>query len=344
MHLARLLVVLLSCVSTASLRAQWSTGDSIHFSEVFRVPGGYVNDHALIRAGTTWHLFYTGGIVAPRPWYDPGNETMIGHVTSNDLSSWTMRPPALALDSSREFRRAHLYAPAVVAHDDRYYMFYTVNLRGYGAGEEIRLAVSDDLDAWRPIESAAFRPDRSWAEYTPSGEWPISCRDPFVIRMDSIWVMYYVARLRPDSAVFGGLEQACVAAATSDDLLHWIDRGPVLTRSVRGDDANRWAHPESPCIVVKDRRTYLFWKGGNGTRYVISNDPFDFEGNEEHILATSHASRVFEADGRWLVTSCSREIGDVLHARSDRTRGLYIAPLDWSGMLPVVGEVRVAEE
>ncbi|HVK38909.1 MAG TPA: hypothetical protein VNA88_10280 [Candidatus Kapabacteria bacterium] len=316
-----------------SLEAQPS---SAPFVEVLHVDGRYVNDHALVRAAGSWHLFYTTGDSARRPWLDRSSEVEIGHAVSDDLRDWQVMAPAVRVADLPGHASGHIYAPAVVEHSGEYVMFFTANRLGYGSGEAIFTARSRDLLTWTIASTQpVLVPDPAWAAWHTPNDLPVSCRDPFVVRLDSTqWVMYYVARLRVDSTVDGGLERACVAAATSEDLVHWRDRGPVLTRAVRGRDRNRWAHPESPCVVRKEGRHYLFWKTGDGTRYVISNDPLDFEDAEEHVLATSHASKVVEHDGRWFVTSCSRDLDDLLHERSDRTRGLLLAELDWSGMLP----------
>lgn len=339
MSSCRFLQLTLWIAAVAPSMAQPRPADSVYFREVFTVEGRYVNDHSLIRVGDTWHLFYTDGAIAARPWHDPGNEIAIGHAASNDLRRWIAHEPALAIASSREMQRAHMYAPAVIAADDNYYLFYTLNVRGHGYGEAILTARSSNLFDWDTLNGVTFRPDTSWCEYVPatsqSHSMPLSCRDPFVMRgADGVYVLYYVARIKKKGDA--DVEQACVAAATSTDLVNWIDRGPVLTRAVVGYDGNKWSHPESPCVVVKDARYYLFWKEGDGTRYVISNDPLDFEANEIHYVSNSHASKVFEWRDRWYITSCSRAVDDVMHATSDRTRGLFVADLDWSGMLPML--------
>lgn len=135
-------------------------------------------------------------------------------------------------------------------------------------------------------------------------------------------------------------EFSCVAAATSTDLIHWADRGPVLTRRRVGFDEFRYAHPESPCVVKHGDLYYLFWKGGSGTRYVISENPLDFEDRDEYGLISSHASKVFQFGDRWFITSCSRQIKDVTHSYSDRTRGLYLAEIIWGDFHPTVTSLR----
>ena len=72
---------------------------------------------------------------------------------------------------------------------------------------------------------------------------------------------------------------------------------------------------------------------GGAQEYVISDDPLDFQHHEAYFLATSHASEIFEWQGRWYITSCSRPVEDVEH-KQDRTRGLYLAGMEWDGIRP----------
>jgi hypothetical protein len=55
-----------------------------------------------------------------------------------------------------------------------------------------------------------------------------------------------------------------------------------------------------------------------------------------HRLATSHASEVVQSGEDWFITSCSRNVADVTHSYSDRTRGLYLAKLLWQDDRPYV--------
>lgn len=151
------------------------------------------------------------------------------------------------------------------------------------------------------------------------------------------YICYYVIRLKADpSHGIRDQEFAAVAAATSPDLIHWTDRGPVLTRRIVGYDTFRYAHPESPCVIKRDSLYYLFWKGGSGTRYVVAENPLDFQNRDEYFLATSHASKIIQSDDKWYITSCSRAVNDVTHTLSDRTRGLYLAGLHWRTYLPTL--------
>jgi hypothetical protein len=315
-------------------------GDSAYFRDVLYLGREYINDHALVEADGVWHLFYTRGDMSIRPWMSQGNEVAIGHATSRDLLDWQPLPPVLSIGPKGSFDAEHVYAPAVIRDGDRWLMLYTGNARGFFSGEQILAATSSDLMTWTKLDRPpAPVPDSSWAAFYPPGYdsgagGPVSCRDPFLLRLDDGgYVCYYVVRLRDTAGIPA---RACIAAATSDDLVTWTQRGIVLTRPVSGDDVNPYTHPESPCVVVRNGLYHLFWKGGSGTRWIASDDPFDFEGGEEKLISTSHASKVIEWRGEWLITSCSRAVNDVMHTQSDRTRGLYLAGLAWDGDRPRV--------
>jgi len=332
--------------------------DAAKFTYVFHIPGGYVNDHCLLRAQDLWHLFFIQGEVLPgQPWSRPGNEVRIGHATSPDLRTWTLHEPALSVTDESPLEAGHIYAPNVIEHEGTYHMFYAGtpghsrawfarfgNAAATGpvsltadysdlAGEYMFLATSTDLWQWAryPKRPILFS-NPQYATYTEYG--CFGCRDPHVLRHPQYgFIIYYVVGLNHKAVKPYWSEYNGIAAATSPNLIDWEDRGPVLIRRSFCYEAMAYSRPESPCVIRRGDLYYLFWKGGDGTRYVISDDPFDFQNREAYWLATSHASEIFEWDGDWYITSCSRPVEDVAHMQ-DRTRGLYLARLEWDGIWP----------
>lgn len=340
-YLYRQTLLALFCLATggAALNAQWDPqGDARLFTYVFNYPGRYVNDHCLIRVDSLWHLYYIDGEIAGY-WARDGNEVRIGHATSPDLLTWTRRDSALGIGDSGSLDWAHVYAPSVIERNGVYHMFYTGNEVSYSDGEHLFLATSTNLDSFtRYRTTPIFLPDRSWAAYhrddhTNSSGGPLAGRDPFVIHDERYgYICYFVGRIRSSNPEAADSGYSCIAAATSPDLINWTDRGPLLIRKTLEPELGTiWNHPESPCLVRRGDKYYLFWKGGVGTRYVMSDDPLDFTGAEEHRLATSHASKIFEWRNKWYITSCSRDVTDITHTFTDRTRGLYLASLVWEG-------------
>lgn len=334
-------------IATPLLSQPINRNDSALFRYVFDIPSGYVNDHCLIRGSDgLWHLYFIEGTVSNEIWYRDSNQIVIGHATSPDLLNWKHLEPALRLGSPGALDAGHVTAPYVIEFNGQYYMYYVGKEAGVGyfAGEHMMLAISNDLYTWqRHFTSPIMAPDTAWASYYPKGYLggsggPVSCRDAHVIAHPEYgWILYYVARLKANpSRPSADQEYSCVAAATSPDRTHWTDRGPVLIRKTTGTEEFTYAHPESPCVFQRDGLWYLFWKGGNGTRYVISNNPLDFNDRSEYFLATSHASEIFDWQGKWYITSCSRNINDITHSFSDRTRGLFLAGIEWVGRYPKV--------
>ncbi len=344
---ARRYLLLLSIqllVLASALRAQPMPSYARHFRYVLDIPGGYVNDHTLIHARNEWHLFFIQGIASKEFWHRDGNEVTIGHATSPDLINWTVKKPALGVGPAGALDAGHVFAPGVIERDGVFYMIYTGVEKTFFAGQHLFMATSTDLENWtRHSPDPIFSPDTSWAAYFPAGfeggrGGPVAARDPHIVRDATHgYICYYAAAIRVDTTLPRyEREFTCIAAATSPDLINWTDRGPVLTRRTAGYDAYRYANPESPCVVKRFDMYYLFWKGGAGTRYVISKNPLDFNDRDQYFLATSHASKVFTRRDQWYITSCSRDVDDITHSLSDRERGLFLGSIMWHGNHPVV--------
>jgi hypothetical protein len=118
-----------------------------------------------------------------------------------------------------------------------------------------------------------------------------------------------------------------VAASVSDDLIHWQEVGPVYVRQAWDEDPTRAL--ESPCVVYKDDRYFLFFKHGWGTHFVVSQTPWDFRQHASYQLGACHAAEIFQWQGQWWVTHCSGDPDDYLYRESNRTRGLFMGHLEW---------------
>ena len=138
-------------------------------------------------------------------------------------------------------------------------------------------------------------------------------RDPFVLRVSNVWVMYYTATSRPE----GG--HHIVAFVTSTNLIDWSHRGTAFTDPSVG---NAGGPTESPFVVQRGDAYYLFIgprDGYDGTDVFVSPDPFHWrmESKVGHIAA--HAAEVVrDDDGKWYVSRAGWGKG-----------GLYLAPLFW---------------
>lgn len=257
----------------------------------------YYNDHTIVRDRDTgrWHVY---AITHAEP-ADPLDERSFGHATAPDLQGpWTKRPPALEADPAAG--EHHIWAPHVIFHGGRYYMFYAGGTPDHEA-YQMQLATSTDLKTWtRHSENPLFTDG-------------FDARDPMVIRVRNQWVMYYTATTDPG----GG--NHIVAYRTSSDLVHWSERHVAFRHPATGT----YGGPtESPYVVRRGNAYYLFacCQGGyRGTRVYRSQTPFHFDIDNQVGKIDSHAAEVVKDEqGRWWVTSAGWGQG-----------GLHIAPLDF---------------
>lgn len=280
----------------------------------------YINDHTFVRdhAGL-WHLI---GITHAEPMH-PFDELHLAHATAPSLlGPWTKHPFALSTEAA--LGETQLWAPHVVRHDDRYWMYVCAG----GADKRryrIHLATSDDCWTW------VRHPDNPMVV----DGW--EARDPMVVRVGERWVMYYTAT---DPAEGGN---HVVAAATSDDLVHWSGRTVVFRDAMVGTGAGP---TESPFVIEHGGRWYLligpdhaglvaaFAEVGEiskpddiaaalrdmpayrRTRVLVSDDPMHFDATAQVGTIDAHAAEVIVGDdGQLWVSHCGWGQGGVHVAR-----------------------------
>ena len=262
----------------------------------------YINDHTFVLDHTgKWHLI---GITHAEP-ANPLDELHLAHATAPALHGpWTKQPFALSTD--RNAGESHLWAPHVIRHDDRYWMFVCAG--GKSPTEyRIHLATSDDCIVWSRHPANPLVVDGFCA------------RDPMVLRVDDRWVMYYTATLEPAAVPH------IVAAAESDDLVHWSGRRIVFTDERVGTRRSPADSPtESPFVVERDSGFYLLTgpfppSRYRGTRVLWSDDPFSFRVENQVGYIDAHAAEVVvDAQGKTWISHCGWRQG-----------GVFLAPLEW---------------
>jgi len=290
------------------------------FQEVLGVPGKYYNDHCLIRAGDMWHFF---GIVG-------FSESSIAHATSSDLRTWKAHPDVLHA-TGKWPEQVHMFAPFVAEREGHYYMLYCADdSRGT---QRLCLATSGDLFHWERYQgNPVIVPSVYWSAWPgfslqePDGQRSFGgCRDPHILRLDDgKFAAYWVSRLRADKF---GPGKVCVAASVSPDLVHWQEVGPIFAMQEFHRPLTQ--EVESPCVVRKDGKYWLFFKHGWWTWYVAADGPFDFWDKTATRLGYAHAAEVFQWQGQWWITHCKTDPDDFMQSRSDRSRGLFLGQLDW---------------
>ena len=259
----------------------------------------YINDHCFVFGpDEQWHLF---GITHEEP-ASPADEDNFAHATSDVLlrEGWVKHPFALTVAGDAPWREAHLWAPHVIPHDGRYYMYYCAG-GADSAHYRIHLATSEDLFSWTRHPANPMLVDG------------FDARDPFILPDGEGWRMYYTATSDPE----GG--NHIVACVKSSDLIHWGKRTVVFTDPTVGT----WGGPtESPFVVRRGQKYYLFIgprDGYDGTDVFVSDSPdsWQLEDKVGHIAA--HAAEVVrDKDGKWYVSRCGWG-----------RKGVYLAPLQW---------------
>lgn len=260
----------------------------------------YINDHCFIRDGTgTWHMF---GITRQEP-ARPLEEIHLAHATARTLlqQPWEKQPFALDVATNAPWNEIHLWAPHTIFYDHEYWMFYCAGDRDH-TKYKIHLATSPDLKTWTRSPKNPMVVDG------------YDARDPFVLRVNDKWVMYYCATSKPQ----GG--NHIVAFVTSTNLLAWGNRGIAFTDPSTGTGGGP---TESPFVVQRGSLFYLFIgpRGGyDGTDAFVSQDPFHWDPAAKVGHFPAHAAEIVrDTDGRCYISRAGWGRG-----------GLYLAPLIWN--------------
>ncbi len=258
----------------------------------------YINDHCFIRAKDgTWHLF---GITHPEP-LDPMDEDNLAHATADSLTQCPWQKQEFALSVDAAWNEVHLWAPYVIEHDGTYYMYYCAGDPD-NSKYKINLATSKDLYNWVRHPENPLIVDG------------YDARDPYILKVDDTWVMYYTATSEPKKG------KHIVACQTSNDLVHWSNRQTVFTDPSVGT----WGGPtESPTVIRRGKIYYLFIGPRDdyrGTCVYKSTDPFHWDIKDLAGQIKSHAAEVIrDSKGKWYVSHCGWGQG-----------GVYLAPLYWN--------------
>jgi arabinan endo-1,5-alpha-L-arabinosidase len=255
-----------------------------------------LNDHCFARGPDgRWHLF---GITHVKPFdhaVDPG--TRLAHATSRTLlGAWRKEPFALTADPDRHDEHL-LWAPHIVERDGAFHLFVCVGARE-GYAYAIHRYESDDLWTWRRTTHGPVVVDG------------LEARDPMVLRDGDRWICYYTATQRPDGGHF------VVAAVTSDDLITWSARTEVFIHPREGTFGGP---TESPFVVRRGDRFYLFVTDDDTVHVYASHDPLHWSASDHVLAYTGHACEVIRDEtGDWFISHVGWE-----------QDGLWIAPLTW---------------
>ena len=147
------------------------------------------------------------------------------------------------LDKEVVWESAHTFNPAAVVRNGKVYLIYRAEDE---SGSEIEkrtsrlgLAESEDGLHFTKYGTPIFYPDR---DEQMASEWPGGCEDPRIVESEEgLYVMTYSQWNR---------ENASLAIATSEDLIHWTKRGYAFGSSFR----EKWSKSGSiVCRIHNDR-------------------------------------------------------------------------------------------
>ncbi|WP_372425663.1 LamG-like jellyroll fold domain-containing protein [Salinarimonas chemoclinalis] len=236
-----------------SVPPAWFAGRSLRPRVHPMPPAGWTNEpHALIRDGDVWRLYHQAN---PNGAF--WDHIVWGHLVSDDLSRWEVRPPALL--PSTGFDRRGVWVGNFVPDTEPPAILYT-GVDGHRSGLG-RAELQADGGFLRTEDTIAYDTPPGWQDM----------RDPYPVRTPDGWLALVGAGLPDDS-------RALILAFTSQDSVSWdfageFDTGdvampgqywelPVLRRF-----GGRWLLMGTPVIRDAHART-LYWMGDfDGVRF-----------------------------------------------------------------------------
>jgi len=257
------------------------------------IPGWYADPEAAIFGKQYW-IYPT--------WSDAyDRQVFIDAFSSPDLVSWTRHPHVLDVRAVSWAKRA-MWAPAVVAKDGHYYLFFAANdIQNDHQTGGIGVAVANHPQG--PFHDLLGKP---LVGAFHNGAQPI---DQSVFRDDD--GKYYL--------IYGGWKHANIARL-KDDFTGFVpfDDGTVFK------EITPEHYVEGPMMFKRDGRYYLMWSEGGWTgpdysvAYAIGDSPtgpFKRIGKilkQDPAIATGagHHSLLHTPDGRWYIVYHRRPKGE----------------------------------
>jgi hypothetical protein len=303
----------LLCIAAAVVAAPAIARSAVAFDfegPVFYGPGETVKDHALMREGGTFHLYYI-----------TTDQRSFGYATSADLRHWTKHGDVLRAGPDACDAEA-IWAPSIAYYPygpGYFLMFYTGVNAAYA--QRTCLAMSHIPEQWNKASDLLFTPfhgDTSWMAWDETA-WS-NYRDPGFFRENGTSYLVHCAHTRD--------WKGAIALARSDDFFTWRDAGPIY---VHGD----WHALESPFLMKRNGKYHLFFteETVGGVSHMAS-DSLRSGWNivQRTIIDGGHAAEVLDLGGDAYVisrhTSYASAAGSVSTIRFDT--------LGWNGDEPAV--------
>ena len=220
MKMLRPLFLLLTfcLVSAAMADINW-TFDQPYFVEEYGVK---TKDHALLYHEGLYHLFYIQGFEGGTlPGYRL--EQWLGHVTSEDLRTWTRQDSILPVVPGT-WEEGFIWAPDILENPSGpgWVMFYTGAEYNSEARQRMGVAYSEDLYTWtREPANPVYEPD-TWTDWAVPVFDSANCRDPELFQIPGYPGWHLINSVRTSEG------NGALALAYSEDFINWTQQDTLF--------------------------------------------------------------------------------------------------------------------
>jgi beta-fructofuranosidase len=213
----------------------------------------YLWDAWFIKTGSDYHMLHLQAPNSVSP-DERHHCASIGHAVSRDLVHWQELPAALEAGQRGAWDDLALWTGSVIAHENKFYLFYTGRNAQEFWVQKIGLAISTDLVHWEkhpanPILAADGR-YYEMANRLNSLNVAPAWRDPFVFRDPHTEKFYMTISARHKGA--RDCYNGCVAIAESENLVEWNALPPLLA-------PQRYDEMETTQMIFHNGLYYLFF-------------------------------------------------------------------------------------
>ena len=307
--------------------------------EGFRPVSGQTADMTVVEHQGRYHFFYIERRLAEATPFFPGNEIYFGHASTPDFFAWQVHDPVMLIRPGT-WEEAHVWAPFVLHYQGRFLMAYT-GVNRY-LSQNIGLAESRDLFEWRRFDTNPIYParGRTWSFWREDGI--ASCRDPHLLVHEGRLWMTYTTNTREGAS--------CIALASTADLEHWEDHGPILVGPRDGYQVEEGISRERPFGKGRPQgqleSSNLLFR--NGRWYLLVQNKFrDTPGINNWILESERMDRFELAQRRefWpgaYTVEVVKERGS--QALLACTGPIRFGVVDWSAPRPMARFIATREE
>lgn len=270
-------------------------------------------DPFVLAAGDFYYLYASG---------EAGDGRFIPIYRSRDLTAWEFVRGAVAQGAEGSCNRRNFWAPEVMFHSGRYWLYYTASPDGTPAntGNRVLVAAADTPEG--PFEDTQVLIGK-----------PSLDGSPFADQAGRLW-MFFVSE-------FGGGADWPAGRIFADRLL-----APGMVAGEPVEVAGRHEWQEGPCVLERAGRYYLFFSVGSWgkddyrVRWAVADEPSGpFAEADGTLLKSSpavkgpgHHNFFRTPDGREWIIYHAWDAG--FTARFPRIR-----PLNWKDGWPVAGPV-----